>query len=48
MNNLQSVSIVAAFPIGTVIIMIAISFIKDANKYMKEEEKNKINTKKEK
>ena len=48
MNNLKSVSIVAAFPIGTVIIMIAISFIKDANKYMKEEEKNKINTKKEK
>lgn len=27
MNNLQSVSIVAAFPIGAVIVMIAVSFI---------------------
>lgn len=34
MNNLQSVSIVAAFPIGAVIVMIAISFMKDAKKYM--------------
>ena len=34
MNNLQSVSIVAAFPIGAVIVMIAASFLKDANKYM--------------
>ena len=31
MNNLQSVSIVAAFPIGAVIVMIAVSFMKDAN-----------------
>lgn len=30
MNNLQSVSIIAAFPIGIVIIMIIISFLKDA------------------
>ena len=30
MNNLQSVSIIAAFPIGIVIIMIALSFLKDA------------------
>ena len=36
MNNLQSVSIIAAFPIGVVIVMIAISFLKDAKKYIKE------------
>ncbi len=36
MSNLQSVSIVAAFPIGIVIVMIAVSFIKDAKKYLKE------------
>lgn len=36
MNNLQSVSIVAAFPIGIVIVLIAISFIKDAGKYLEE------------
>ena len=36
MNNLQSVSIVAAFPIGLVIVMIAVSFIKDAKKYLEE------------
>lgn len=34
MNNLQSVSIVAAFPIGAVIVMITVSFMKDAKKYM--------------
>ena len=34
MNDLQSVSIVAAFPIGAVIVMIAVSFMKDAKKYM--------------
>lgn len=33
MNNLQSVSIIAAFPIGVVIVMIAISFLKDAKEY---------------
>ncbi|MCQ2613231.1 MAG: BCCT family transporter [Treponemataceae bacterium] len=32
MNNLQSVSIIAAFPIGIVMIMIVVSFIKDARK----------------
>lgn len=32
MNNLQTVSIIAAFPIGIVIIMIIASFIKDAKK----------------
>ena len=36
MNNLQSVSIVAAFPIGAVIVMIAVSFMKDAKKYLDE------------
>ncbi len=36
MNNLQSVSIVAAFPIGAVIVMIAVSFLKDVKKYMEE------------
>lgn len=37
MANLQSVSIIAAFPIGIVIIMIIASFIKDARKYVGEE-----------
>ena len=37
MSNLQSVSIVAAFPIGLVIIMIAVSFMKDAKKYIEQE-----------
>lgn len=36
MNNLQSVSIVAAFPIGIVIVMIVISFLKDAVKFLSE------------
>ncbi len=35
MNNLQSVSIVAAFPIGIVMILIIWSFFKDAKKYIK-------------
>ena len=35
MSNLQSVSIVAAFPVGIVIVMIAMSFLKDAKKYLK-------------
>lgn len=34
MNNLQSVSIVAAFPIGIVMILIVVSFLKDAKKYL--------------
>ena len=41
MNNLQSVSIVAAFPIGAVIVMIAVSFMKDAKKYMESLEEKK-------
>ena len=36
MSNLQSVSIIAAFPIGIVIILITASFIKDANIFLKE------------
>ena len=38
MSNLQSVSIVAAFPIGAVIVLIVVSFMKDAKKFMKEQE----------
>lgn len=38
MSNLQSVSIIAAFPIGFVIVLIVISFLKDAKKYMQEME----------
>ena len=37
MSNLQSVSIVAAFPIGLVIVMIAVSFMKYAKKYIEKE-----------
>ena len=36
MSNLQSVSIVAAFPIGMVIVLIAASFLKDAKRYLEE------------
>lgn len=36
MSNLQSVSIIAAFPIGVVIFLIVISFLIDAGKYRKE------------
>lgn len=36
MSNLQSVSIIAAFPIGVVIVLIAVSFLKDAKKFIKE------------
>ncbi len=36
MSNLQSVSIVAAFPTGAVIVLIACSFLKDGEKYLKE------------
>lgn len=34
MSNLQSVSIVAAFPIAIVIVLITISFMKEAKKYL--------------
>jgi BCCT family betaine/carnitine transporter len=36
MANLQTVSIIAAFPIGIVMILIVASFIKDAKNYSKE------------
>ena len=36
MNSLQSVSIIAAFPIGFVMILIIGSFLKDAKAYMNE------------
>ena len=38
MNNIQSVSIIAAFPLGIVMILIVASFIKDAKKYISENE----------
>ena len=41
MANLQSVSIIAAFPIGIVIVLIVASFMKDANKFMKEQKEEK-------
>lgn len=40
MSNIQSVSIIAAFPLGAVIVMIAISFLKDADNFLKEQNKN--------
>ena len=49
MANLQSVSIIAAFPIGFVILLICFSFLKDAKAYLQEleERKAKENTAKE-
>ena len=35
MYSLQSVSIIAAFPIGIIIVLIVISFFKDADSYLK-------------
>lgn len=40
MSSLQSVSIVAAFPIGAVMILIVYSFMKDAKNYMEERRHN--------
>lgn len=39
MNHLQTVSMIAAFPIGFIILMIVWSFFKDADRYLKEEKK---------
>ena len=39
MSNLQSVSIIAAFPIGAVIVLITVSFLKDASSFLKENNK---------
>lgn len=41
MSNLQSVSIVAAFPIGGIIALIALSFLKDAKNFLSEENKER-------
>ena len=43
MNNLQSVSIIAAFPIGTVIVLIILSFLKDSKVYISELDNKKTN-----
>ncbi len=40
MSNLQSVSIVSAFPIGIVILLIMFGFFKDAGKYLAEKEQS--------
>ncbi|MDE6261356.1 MAG: BCCT family transporter [Oscillospiraceae bacterium] len=40
MNSLQSVSIIAAFPIGAVIVLIAAGFFKDAGSYLKEQSRH--------
>ena len=39
MNSLQSVSIIAAFPIGIIIVMIIVGFFKDANLYLRSNRK---------
>ena len=36
MNNIQSVSIISAFPIGIIMIIMIVSFFKDAKKYLEE------------
>ena len=40
MSNIQTVSIIAAFPVGIIMVMIVWSFLKDAKKYI-EENRNK-------
>ena len=42
MTNLQSVSIVAAFPVGIVMILIVWSFLKDAKKLRWEDQDDKM------
>lgn len=37
MSNLQTVSIIAAFPVGVIMLMILTSFFQDASRYLKEE-----------
>ena len=39
MSSLQSVSIIAAFPIGAAIVLIAVSFFKDAKDYLRQMER---------
>lgn len=46
MESLQSVSIIAAFPIGIIIVMIVAGFFRDAEKYLDEQNENRDNDKK--
>ena len=39
MNNIQSISIISAFPIGIIMIIMIWSFFKDAKSYMRERKK---------
>jgi len=39
MANLQTVSIIAAFPLAAVILLIVASFLKDGKKYLEENRK---------
>lgn len=41
MSNLQSVSIITAFPVGAVIVLIVASFLKDGREFIMEKEKQK-------
>lgn len=43
MNNIQSISIISAFPIGIIMIVMIISFFKDLKMYMAEKNKNNEN-----
>ena len=42
MSNIQSVSIISAFPIGIIMILMIWSFMKDSRKYMDEQVDNKV------
>ena len=39
MNNIQSISIISAFPIGIIMIVMIISFFKDLKRYIIEKDK---------
>ena len=41
MNNIQSISIIYAFPIGIIMIVMIISFFKDVKKYIIEKDKSR-------
>ncbi len=41
MNNIQSISIISAFPIGIIMIVMIISFFKDLKKYIIEKDKSR-------
>ena len=47
MNNLQTVSLIAAFPIGIVILLIIASFIKSARQHISDSEKVRVSQKTE-